>query len=262
MMKSSIAAVVLTICLSLPALAANEGQAVGVAPEAAARQGSAERVLVVGADVSVGEQIATGPNGRVQLLFEDQTRIVIGPGSVLRIEAYLFKGSSADKFAINALAGTFRFISGNSPKPAYSINTPAASIAVRGTRFDIAVTRSFTQALLYDGALSLCRSGNCIELVNRCDIGAAGAGQTGVFPWTSSERDSMLGNFPFANVQSILLEDFRVAGGQACLSPPPVQSFESVTTFGGDGLQTTPTNPNIPTIPTTPTNPNTPITTP
>jgi len=121
------------------AVAAAEGTAVGVDPDAVARRGSADRTLVVGADISVGERIVTGPSGRVQVLFADQTRLVVGPGSALLIESYLMNGDTADKFAINALAGTFRFISGNSPKSAYSIETPTAAIAVRGTKFDVSV---------------------------------------------------------------------------------------------------------------------------
>jgi hypothetical protein len=254
MMKSSIAAIGLALFLSAPVLAANEGQAVGVAPDANARQGSTERVLVVGADVSVGEQIVTGPSGRVQLLFKDDTRIVVGPGSSLKIETYLLKGNTAEKFAMNALAGTFRFISGNSPKSAYAINTPTASIAVRGTAFDLAVTRNFTQAMLYDGALSMCRGTDCVDLVNRCDIGALGSGPNGVFPWGSTERSSMVGNFPFAHLQSILLPRFRISGSQACLAPPPTQSPDGLsTTTGGSGTPTTPpTTPVNPSPPTTP----------
>ena len=64
----------------------------------------ADRLLVVGADVSVGEKIVTGPSGNVQLLFQDQTRLVVGPRSTLEIETYLLSGSGADKFAVNALA--------------------------------------------------------------------------------------------------------------------------------------------------------------
>src|SRR5690606_18549600 len=119
--------------------AAGEGTAVGVNPDATAQARSAERVLVVGSEVSVGERIVTGPSGRVQLLFQDQTRIVVGPRSTLVIESYLLNGNQTNRFAVDALAGTFRFISGNSPKSAYSIDTPTASIAVRGTKFDVTV---------------------------------------------------------------------------------------------------------------------------
>ncbi|UYO00140.1 MAG: FecR domain-containing protein [Devosia sp.] len=227
-MKSLVSAAITAILLCAPAVAANEGKAVDVVPQAVNTSGGAERTLVVGADVSVGDRVTTGPEGRVQLLFDDQTKLVVGPGSALTIEAYLLKGNTVDKFTVNALAGTFRFISGNSPKSAYSIKTPTASIAVRGTRFDLAVTRNFTQAMLYEGALSLCQGSTCIELAKRCDIGALGASQPGLLGWDSDQRSGMVRNFPFARLQSILQPAFRVSGAHACTEPPPVQSLDSL----------------------------------
>lgn len=243
------AAACLSLCLAGPALAAGSGTAVGVNPDAKARQGSADRTLVVGSDVSVGEQIITGPSGRVQLLFNDNTRIVVGPGSALKIESYLLSGGGADKFAVNALAGTFRFISGNSPKPAYSVTTPTASIAVRGTEFDIAVTRSQTQVMLYKGAVQLCHDNTCVDLTSRCDLGLASNQNTAVFDWRRDDRDRLAASFPFANIQSILLPEFRVAGAQACLTPPPAPSNSSLiesSTSSGTPETTPETTPELP----------------
>ncbi len=79
---------------------------------------SQERILQVGTDVSVGETIVTGPAGQVQIVFDDNTRLVVGPGSALLVETYLLASSNtAEKLTVNALGGTFRFITGNSPKP-------------------------------------------------------------------------------------------------------------------------------------------------
>ncbi len=233
--------VVSSLCLVGTAYAASEGTAVGVRPDALARVAAEERVLIVGADVFVGETIVTGPRGNVQLLFDDQTRLVVGPGSTLEIETYLLTGSGADKFAINALAGTFRFISGNSPKPAYSIDTPTASIAVRGTEFDLTVGGGQSFVLLYEGALRLCRGPTCVDLVNRCDIGAVAGSSANLFTWGENERDRVVSNFPLPNIQASFLPPFRVAGGQACLAPPPQSSPESLVD-GTIGIPTPPQN--------------------
>lgn len=251
------AAAYLSLCFTTAVFSAEAGKAVGVNPDASARQGSADRTLVVGADVSVGEQVITGPSGRVQLLFSDNTRIVVGPGSALRIESYLLNGSRADKFAVNALAGTFRFISGNSAKPAYSITTPTASIAVRGTEFDIAVTRGQTQVMLYEGAVQLCRGSTCVDLTKRCDLGTAGNTGAAVLDWRKDDRSGLTASFPFANIQSILLPQFRVSGAQACLTPPAAPSNSSlIDSSSSSGTTTPPTTPTFP--PTTPTIPTTP----
>lgn len=230
MKKLATHAICASLFLMTPTLAANEGAAVGVRPDAIARQYGSDRVLVVGADVSVGESIVTGPTGNVQLLFDDQTRIVVGPRSTLQIETYLLNGSGADKFAINALAGTFRFISGTSPKPAYSIDTPTASIAVRGTKFDLTVGGGQSLTLLYEGALTQCENGICIDLESRCHIGVSGNGLAQTWTISDEERDELVKYFPLANIQSAFLAPFRVAGAQACLTPPSISPPRSLNT--------------------------------
>lgn len=230
MMKRSFCTAFASLFLTASALAAGDGTAVGVNPDALARLGAADRVLFVGADVSVGEKIVTGPTGNVQLVFKDQTRLVVGPRSSLEIETYLLNGSGADKFAINALAGTFRFISGTSPKSAYSIDTPTASIAVRGTKFDLTVGAGQSMVMLFEGALTLCKNGICVDLEDRCDIGALGGVLHGAFGWQDEERERLVGNFPLSNIQSAFLRPFRVAGAQACLGPSPSGPATSLAT--------------------------------
>lgn len=258
MMKLAALAIFVCSALLSPAFAAGEGTAVGVNPDAMSRLGIDEKVLVVGADVSVGEKIITGPTGHVQLLFDDQTRLVVGPRSTLEIETYLLNGSGADKFAINALAGTFRFISGTSPKSAYSIDTPTASIAVRGTKFDLTVASRQTLAMLYEGALTLCEDGICVDLTARCDIGAVGGGNAGAFGWADGRRDGLVGNFPLANIQSAFRTGFRVAGAQACHAPSTSGAATSILdtvpsgpTQNPNQVQNQTPNPNCPPFATT-----------
>ena len=107
MMKQLLFRHLLVVLLStgMPvAFAAKEGTAVGVNPDAVAQINSADRILEVGADVSVGEMIVTGPAGQVQIVFDDNTRLVVGPRSSLLIETYLMASSNtAQKLTINAL---------------------------------------------------------------------------------------------------------------------------------------------------------------
>ena len=114
------------------------GTAVAVDPEAMVRSSGAQRVLLVGADVRIGDLIETSTGGHAELVFDDGTKIVVGPGSALLIEDYLLRGDgSTGDFAISALGGTFRFISGKSAKESYKITTPTGTIGIRGTAFDL-----------------------------------------------------------------------------------------------------------------------------
>jgi len=210
------------------AFAANEGTAVGVDPDAVARISAVERILEVGADVSVGEVIATGPSGLVQIVFDDDTRLVVGPHSALLIEDYLMAGSnSAQKFTIDALGGSFRFITGNSPKPAYSITTPTAAIAVRGTEFDLVVLPGATRVMLYEGALQLCAAaGQCQALTQRCEVATASRQSAELFVRDDPARIPLSLEFRYARFQSPLLPPFRVSGAALCAEDSAIEALE------------------------------------
>ncbi|PXA98887.1 hypothetical protein DMC47_05905 [Nostoc sp. 3335mG] len=247
---------VLALCAGLagPAWPA-DGKAVGVDPDAVARLSGTDRILEVGADISLGEQVVTGPSGQVQVVFSDGTRLVVGPGSALLIESYLFNGNTADKFAINALAGSFRFISGNSPKSAYSIRTPTASIAIRGTKFDFNVTRRRTDVLLYEGAVQLCAAGgDCAELVARCHLGSVDAGSASLLLPADPDHLPLSQQFRYARFQVPLLSDFRIAGATRCTEPPATGGVPDTlgTTVGGDNPTRSPAGAPTPTPTPTP----------
>jgi hypothetical protein len=224
MMKQRLIRHLLTAWLALaasPALA-GDGVAVGVDPEAVARLNTTSRVLIAGADVSVGETIITGASGLVQIVFADQTRLVVGPHSTLLIETYLMaNANTAQRLTVNALSGSFRFISGNSPKPAYSIKTPTAAIAVRGTSFDIIAEPGRTRAMLYDGALEICnRAGACAQLTQRCEVALADSGQSARLGREDPQRTPQSLLFRYARFQASLLAPFRVSGAALCAEDP------------------------------------------
>ena len=254
--------VVLLSAVAPAAFAANEGTAVGVNPDAVAQINSTDRILTVGADVSVGEKIVTGPSGQVQIVFDDDTRLVVGPRSALLIETYLMASSNtARQLTINALGGSFRFITGNSPKPAYSIRTPTAAIAVRGTEFDIIAEPGVTKVMLYKGALQICGTGGvCQEVTRRCEVAAAGGGQVRLFVRDDPQRLPLGLQFRYARFQAPLLPPFKVSGAALCAEPPPPPVTPDDNSGGGSRRITPNQAPTNTTQPpgTAPVNPNDP----
>lgn len=233
---------VAAVCIVPATVARGEGTAVGVDPDAVAKVQTRERILQVGTDVSVGETIVTGPVGQVQIVFDDSTRLVVGPGSSLLVETYLLASSNtAQTLTVNALGGTFRFMSGNSAKSAYSIRTPTAAIAVRGTEFDLVVDRNSTKVMLYEGALQLCSgAGECADLAKRCDLAVAQAQQVAVLGAANAERAPASLQFRYARFQGKLLSDFRVSGASRCVGELSSSgSPDSISTTTGTE-QTTP----------------------
>ncbi len=197
------------------------GTAVGVDPDAEARGGET-RTLVVGSDVFIGDRIVTNARGLVQILFDDKTRLVVGPRSSLVIEDYLIRNDgSAGRLAVNALGGTFRFISGNSPKNRYLIQTPTGQIGVRGTAFDLFVGQ-VTHVLQLQGTTINCSSnGDCQTMSRRCEVAVIERG--GVQELGSSrdfsraELEDAMARFRFAVSQSSLIRQFRVSNAEQCM---------------------------------------------
>jgi hypothetical protein len=205
------------------ALAAS-GTALGVRPEASAETAGASRVLNVGADIFIGDLVTTGRKGNVQIRFSDRTELVVGPNSSLVIEDYLLRDDgSTGKLAVNALSGTFRFVTGGAPKDRYLIKTPTGTVGVRGTAFDLNVVEDHTSLLLFEGAVRMCNLANqCIDVEDVCEVGrfdlrsAELQGTTDTF--RGETRASMRGMFPFAADQSPLLGSFRLDQAFRCLN--------------------------------------------
>lgn len=201
---------------------AASGTALGVDPDAEA-QGTVTRTLVVGDDVSIGERIVTGPEGQVQILFQDQTELVVGPNSALLLEDYLLRDDgSAGKMAINVLSGSFRFVTGNAPKDRYVINTPTGTIGVRGTGLDGYVTDLITAVMVYEGAVRMCTlDGKCIDLTSACQVGQYDTSQATVLgnadDITGDDRDQLKEWFIYAQSERPLLEEFRLPNAEDCL---------------------------------------------
>jgi len=133
------ALIVATLLAGVPLLAFADGagSALGVKQQAAALLSGETRVLRVGSDIFIGDRVETGPQGQVQILFADNTELVIGPSAALVIDDYLIRNDgTAGKLAVDILSGAFRFATGDSAKNRYTINTPTGTIGVRGTEFD------------------------------------------------------------------------------------------------------------------------------
>jgi len=153
------AMVVLTLPAITPAFADEpSGTAIAVIQSTQAVGASGDRVLVEQGDVYSGDKIVTGPIGQAQIKFRDNTKLVVGPNSTMSIDSFVYSGKSAQTFSIDAVKGTFRFITGISHKDAYSIATPTAVIAVRGTEFDFHVDWSggLTEVVMFGGVTQIC----------------------------------------------------------------------------------------------------------
>jgi hypothetical protein len=94
------------------------------------------RIAHVGDSVEEGDTIATGGDGELQMLTEDQGFIAVRPNTRMKVDAYRANGDAEDTSVISLLSGTFRSITGwigTFNRNNYRIKTPTAAIAIRGT---------------------------------------------------------------------------------------------------------------------------------
>lgn len=166
-----------------------------------------------GMEVVSGDTISTNKTGVVQLLFVDETKIAVGPNARMILDVSMLRGNrKAKNFTVQALGGSFRFISGKSRKRAYSIKTPTATMAVRGTTFDLWIpTQQQSAMLVLEGTVQMCgRNGSCRSASRQCSMFATNPGGQVGRPADREQYDKALkGGFPFVQSQQTLLPPFQ-----------------------------------------------------
>jgi FecR protein len=176
-------------------------------PTAAGPGGS--RALSAGSDVFEGDTVTVG-DGNAQLKLDDGTKLVVGPSSRLVLQSYLRRNNStASKVSIKALRGTFRFITGNSPKSAYNIATSNATIGIRGTGFDFTVTDLTLIAVLKGAVRVRGRNGQAVNTQAGCGVAEAGGDKTRARELTGQAKANALQNdLPYITNQNSLNSAF------------------------------------------------------
>lgn len=97
----------------------------------------------VGTRVEAADVVRTGKDGGAGISFDDQSRLSLGPNSVLAIDRFEFDATThAGGFDTTLRKGTLSAISGKlarqSPK-AMTVRTRSTILAVRGTEFVVSV---------------------------------------------------------------------------------------------------------------------------
>ena len=139
----SLLAIICALWGALPLRAQNGGvvaRAAGVTGLAVLTSGgSAPLLLTTGYTLAPGDRIDTRGGGRVVIDLSDGSMVVVAPESVVVLKDYRMAGSLRELFEITlgAVRVKINHFAGK-PNP-YRMNSPTASIAVRGTEFTIAV---------------------------------------------------------------------------------------------------------------------------
>lgn len=156
---------VLTLLLVAPAWAAETlatapevGSTVLIKEKVTGKLGTEVRLLKTGFRVHRNELLQTGPQAQAEVKLDDNTKLALGPDAELLLDEYaVASGSDTKTISLKFLKGTFRFLTGSNSSESYKIETPSATIGVRGTVFDVYIgPDGDTFVLLHKGEVEVC----------------------------------------------------------------------------------------------------------
>jgi hypothetical protein len=138
------------------------GETLRVAP------GGQTQALQVGASLTPGDRVRTGPDAVAILVFADEGRISLRADSELLIRHYEVDPAGVKtRIELELIKGTVRQISGNASRAQpdrYRLNTPIAVIGVRGTDFIAKTAGDAVEAFVHEGRIVLLpRNERCAE---------------------------------------------------------------------------------------------------
>jgi hypothetical protein len=189
------------------------------------------RTLRPSSPLFLNDVLRSNATGVGQFVFDDGTKLAMGPSASLTIDKSIYKGSSVQRTSIQASRGAFRFISGK--LSGKKIATPYGTIGIRGTAFDFTIRDGRLYLLLYRGAVDFCGGGKCKTVSRSCDYIVAGGGRISDPQPLGNGVNSGLNVgrvFPLAVNQGQLGSQFRQAG-KKCMTRLALRTKE-IRTLG------------------------------
>jgi FecR protein len=222
------------------------GQAVLLSP------GLAPLVLTAGYILNPGDRIDTRGGGRVVIDLSDGSMVVVSPESIVTLKDYRAAASLRELFgiALGMVRVKINHFAGK-PNP-YRMNSPTASIAVRGTEFSIEVdAEGATQVIVFEGAVEvvsltdsdrrvLIEAGRGVLVQGGQDFHLIGANQA-----QPGNRDAGDRNGQQERAKPVQQAAARAPEGRPDVpqAPPPGPSAPPMPPANGGALPQTPTPP-------------------
>lgn len=159
----------ISACYPMTALAAAGKVEFVVGNVAAIGPDGRSRPLAKGADIDTGDTIQTG-DGRAQVRFIDGGFISLTPNTEFKVNEYNYTGKAdgTEKGFFGLVKGGLRAVTGaigHTNKKTYLVNTPVATIGIRGTEF-LATMDEKLIVRVGDGAVYIVNAAGDIVLYN------------------------------------------------------------------------------------------------
>lgn len=131
------------------------------------------RELARRSPVYAGDLVRTKADGRAQIRFTDGGIVALKPASELRLDEYAYGSGGDQKSVMSLIKGGFRTMTGaigKLNKADYKVNTPVATIGIRGTLYEVWFDEHSGLGLgVWDGGISACNGNGCLDLGMNAD---------------------------------------------------------------------------------------------
>jgi hypothetical protein len=130
---------------SVPTAAVNNGSAIGTVDllsgtVTVTALSGVPRAITPGMSLEVGDTIKTSSESEAHATMADGAYLAVRANSTIKITAYAANGNNKDTSLISLITGSLRTVTGwiaKSRPKAYRINTPTATVGVRGTDHEV-----------------------------------------------------------------------------------------------------------------------------
>ncbi len=135
-----------------------------------------ERPLKRRSKILEGDILSTAKNAKLQIRFVDKALLTLKENSKLNVSAYQIANNKNDseEVVMHLITGGFRTITGSigkGDKSAYTVNTPAASIGIRGTNYEIAQEKSGEFVIaVWDGGITVTNEQGSMNIGSNSDF--------------------------------------------------------------------------------------------
>jgi hypothetical protein len=191
---------------SLPVLTAHADTRVGVTgavnPAAAGTPpGGASRQLTVGSEIIFRERVVTTEQGQAQILFLDQSSLLIGPDSTVVIDEFVYDPTTKKgNMAATLTQGSFRYIGGKLSKQGNAtLKTPVATLGIRGSDVTVAhdLVKALTNIVTTHGSATVTMANEVIALRGGFGLTVSGSGAPLGGPTALTAQQIAAANRPF-----------------------------------------------------------------
>ena len=159
-------------CFSLMAFGAGNIQFASGDVSAVNAKGE-KRSLSKGAPINQGDTVSTGSDARAKIPFSDGALVSLQPKNQFRVDGFQYDGKTdgAEKGFFSLLRGGMRTITGligRFNRENYKINTPVATIGIRGTKYTAVLDPANENLAVNtgEGLVEVCNAAGCILLAS------------------------------------------------------------------------------------------------